>query len=243
MGYSASQKAMTSVHGIPVTGGSFPARMWSKFMRAALKNTPADDFTKPSGLKREKICLDTGLAATPYCPRTGSALFLTSTELKNCTKHTAAKSITVPNLVGMTKAAALAALEKLKLLVKIIEKDISGVAGGTVADQTPKAGSTATSQTVVTITVSTGGVADAAPKAAFTLPSSASAGDKVKLDGKASTDDGHIVKYYWEFGDSSTGSGMKTSHTWADPGDYEVTLWVTDDAGQQDSITKTITIQ
>ena len=83
----------------------------------------------------------------------------------------------------------------------------------------------------------------AAPKAAFALPSSANAGDKVKLNGKASTDDGHIVKYYWEFGDSSTGSGVKTSHAWADPGDYEVTLWVTDDAGQQDSITKKITIQ
>jgi len=243
MGYSASQKAMTSVHGIPVTGGSFPARMWSKFMRDALSNTPAKDFTKPDGLKREKICLDTGLAATSFCPRTGSGLFLDSTELKKCTKHTEAKSVVVPNLVGMTKAAALAALDKLKLLAKVIEKDVPGVAAGNVASQTPRAGSTATSETVVTLTVSTGGVANAKPKASFTLPSSANAGSKVKLDASGSTDDGTIVKYYWEFGDSSTGSKVKTSHVWGDPGDYEVTLWVTDDNGQQDSITKSITIQ
>ena len=243
MGYSATQKAMTSVHGISVTGGSFPARMWSSFMRSALAGVPPKDFVKPSGLKRVKICLDTGLAATPYCPRTGSGLFLASTELKSCTKHTAPTTITVPNLVGMTKAQALAALDKFKLLAKVIEQDIANVAAGTVANQTPKAGSTATTQTVVTITVSTGGIADNAPTADFTLPSSANAGAKTALDGSASTDDGKIVKYYWEFGDGSTGTGMKRSHTWSEAGDFEVTLWVTDNSGHEDSVTKSISIQ
>ena len=243
MGYPAEQKAMTSVHGRSVTGGSFPAHMWSTFMRSALAGVPVRDFVKPSGLKRAKICLDTGLAATPYCPRTGSGLFLASTKLTPCTLHVAPTTTTVPNLVGMTKAAAIAALNKLKLLVKIVEKDIAGIAAGSVAGQTPRAGSTATSQTVVSLIVSTGGVSDAAPTADFTMPSSAKAGDKVALNGSPSSDDGKIVKYYWEFGDTTSGSGAKISHSWADPGDYEITLWVTDNKGQQDSITKSISIQ
>jgi membrane peptidoglycan carboxypeptidase len=243
MGYPAKQKAMTSVHGRSVTGGSFPAHIWSMFMRAALASVPAKDFTRPPGLKREKICLDTGMAATPYCPRTGSALFLASTTLKPCTLHTAPISITVPDLVGMSKAAAIAALDKLKLLVKVMERDVSGVAPGMVAGQTPKAGSSATSQTVVTLTVSTGGVSDTAPTADFTLASSARIGEKVVLDGSAAKAGGRIVKYYWEYGDATTGTGATTTHAWSDPGDYEVTLWVTDNKGQQDSVTKSISIQ
>ena len=37
-------------------------------------------------------------------------------------------------------------------------------------------------------------------------------------------------------------NGKKTSHAWAEPGTYEVTLWVTDDDGQQASVTKKIKI-
>ena len=51
------------------------------------------------------------------------------------------------------------------------------------------------------------------------------------------------MKYYWEFGDGSTATGMKTSHTWSEAGDFEVTLWVTDNSGHEDSVTKSISIQ
>ena len=243
MGYPEGQKAMTDIHGRTVTGGSFPAKMWASFMKTALARQPSDDFTKPSGLKRVKICLETGLAATPYCPTTGSALFLDSTTLKPCTKHTAPKQLTVPNLVGMTKEAALVALEKLKFLVKVIEKDIGGVAAGMVAEQTPKAGSIATTQTVVTLTVSNGGISHTPPVADFTMPSTAKPAEKVTLDGSLSKDDGKIVKWYWEFGDGTTATGKTVSHPWTDAGTYEVTLWVTDDSSQQASVTKTITVK
>ena len=89
--------------------------------------------------------------------------------LKSCTKHAAPKKITVPDLVGMTKEAALAALEKLKLGAQVIEKNVDGVAAGVVASQSPAAGSTATTQTVVTLTVSNGGVSNPAPTADFSV--------------------------------------------------------------------------
>jgi penicillin-binding protein 1A len=48
MGYkdSTSQK-MTNVHGRSVTGGSFPAQIWGKFMSAALEGVDTGDFSEP----------------------------------------------------------------------------------------------------------------------------------------------------------------------------------------------------
>ena len=40
--------AMTNVRGGPVTGGSFPATMWQKFMTAAVAGTPVSNFVQPT---------------------------------------------------------------------------------------------------------------------------------------------------------------------------------------------------
>jgi membrane peptidoglycan carboxypeptidase len=243
MGFPAAQTAMSNVHGRQVTGGSFPADIWAKFMRAALDKQPKKDFAKPDGLKQGSICVETGMAATPYCPKTQSALLLSGTELKTCTKHASAPKIPVPNLVGMTKDAALALLGKLKLKSTVEEGAADGVAAGTVARQTPAAGSTATSQTVVTITVSAGGALGTPPVPDFSVPAGGKMGQPVSFDGSPSRDDGKIVNWYWEFGDGTTANTQKTTHTYAATGSYEVTLWVTDDSGQQASVTKRIKIQ
>ena len=50
------------------------------------------------------------------------------------------------------------------------------------------------------------------------------------------------MKWYWEFGDGTDGTGKTTSHTWTEPGTYDVTLWVTDDKGQQASVTKKVVV-
>ncbi len=50
---------------------------------------------------------------------------------------------------------------------------------------------------------------------------------------------GHTVgTYSWSFGDGNTGSGMQTSHTYATPGRYTVSLAVTDDAGLSNTATR-----
>lgn len=243
MGYTAGAKAMNNVHGQQVTGGSFPARIWARFMKAALKDQPKLNFEKPSGLKTVKVCAETGLAATEYCPQKMNELMLESTKLGPCKKHALPAQIKIPNLVGMTKEAALSALDKLKLVAKVIEKDIAGVSAGTVAAQSPGKGSVATSATVVTLTVSNGGAGDQPPVAALKMPTTAAPGEKVALDGSGSTDNGKIVTWYWEFGDGTNATGHKVTHVWAANGPYDVTLWVTDDSGQQASITKHIAIK
>ena len=51
-----------------------------------------------------------------------------------------------------------------------------------------------------------------------------------------------IVRYDWNFGDNSTSSGATTSHRYAAPGTYTVTLVVTDDQGNQGIATATVTV-
>jgi PKD repeat protein len=78
--------------------------------------------------------------------------------------------------------------------------------------------------------------------AAATLPPIADAGDPytgeagvaIRFDGSGSSDpDGpkSKLKYSWNFGDGSTGSGKGPSHIYAAKGTYDVTLTVTDGSG------------
>ena len=241
MGYPDVQKAMTDVHGRTVIGGSFPAQIWAKFMRAALASTPATDFARPDGLKSVRICLDTGMAATPNCPRTGSALFLTDTVLKPCTKHAKPAGVRVPDCVGLSEQDALALLGKAKLRGTIVEKPGTGATPGTVAEQDPKGGAVVTTSTVVTLTVAAS-APNAPPTPSFTLPATGKAGSAVAVDGSGSTDDGRIVRWRWDFGDGASATTAKATHVWSSAGTYTVTLWATDDAGQQASLAKRIRI-
>jgi len=47
MGYTRGEVPMTNVHGISVSGGSFPAEIWRRFMDPALARVPARDFPEP----------------------------------------------------------------------------------------------------------------------------------------------------------------------------------------------------
>ena len=49
-------------------------------------------------------------------------------------------------------------------------------------------------------------------------------------------------RYAWTFGDTATGSGATTSHTYADPGTYPITLTVTDNLGATDDVSASVTV-
>jgi len=64
-------------------------------------------------------------------------------------------------------------------------------------------------------------------------------GETIELDATASVDsDGEIILYAWDFGDTTTTRGEKTSHQWEAPGKYTVRLRVTDNAGLGNSTTE-----
>jgi PKD repeat protein len=72
--------------------------------------------------------------------------------------------------------------------------------------------------------------ANVAPTAAIGTPSCTNLA--CSFSGAGSTDsDGTIASYAWNFGDSTTGTGVTASHTYADSGTYTVSLVVTDNAG------------
>jgi N-acetylmuramoyl-L-alanine amidase/PKD repeat protein len=74
-------------------------------------------------------------------------------------------------------------------------------------------------------------------------PYSAEAGKQITLDGSKSTDkDGNIKNYLWEFGDGTTGNGMRPSHVFAEPGNYTVKLTVVDDRNVS-STTVSVTVE
>jgi len=47
VGYPKGKISMTSVHGIPVTGGSFPAQIWHLFMSSAIGQLDPVEFPEP----------------------------------------------------------------------------------------------------------------------------------------------------------------------------------------------------
>ncbi len=103
---------------------------------------------------------------------------------------------------------------------------------------TDDVGATDTATTTATI-----GEGNQPPVADPNGPYTGTVGEPVTFDGSGSNDpDGTIVAYDWDFGDGNTGTGMTPTHTYAADGTYNVTLTVTDDAGETDSATTTATI-
>jgi PKD repeat protein len=69
-------------------------------------------------------------------------------------------------------------------------------------------------------------------------PSSGAAPLDVTASGSTSTDpDGTIASYAWDFGDGGSGSGVQVQHSFTNPGEYTVTLTVTDDGGKKATAT------
>ncbi|UCF10061.1 MAG: redoxin domain-containing protein [Candidatus Bipolaricaulota bacterium] len=82
-----------------------------------------------------------------------------------------------------------------------------------------------------------GAARNGAPTAAFEREASPASLLAVTFDGSSSTDpEGSIVRYLWSFGDGTSGSGERVTHTYADAGSYIVELVVYDDRGVSDSL-------
>lgn len=98
--------------------------------------------------------------------------------------------------------------------------------------------STQTSQTI-SVTAGT------PPTAAFVYsPTSPRASQDIFFTAEASraSNGRRIVAYDWNFGSGRTGTGVTVSKRYDQPGSYVVTLTVTDDAGQQGTVSQTIAV-
>ncbi|NLJ33020.1 MAG: PBP1A family penicillin-binding protein [Firmicutes bacterium] len=71
-------------------GSSLPAQIWGNYMREVVKDTPATDFPRPSGIISVSICSRSGLLPGEQCPAEDirGEIFLPGTEPKEvCTAH------------------------------------------------------------------------------------------------------------------------------------------------------------
>jgi PKD repeat protein len=81
------------------------------------------------------------------------------------------------------------------------------------------------------------------PAAVISGPTNGLIGETLSFSGINSADrDGRIVRYIWDFGDGTAGSGVEVTHSYNAAGNYQVTLTVTDDGGLSDSATQTVQI-
>ena len=62
------------------------------------------------------------------------------------------------------------------------------------------------------------------------------------FDASASTDNGTIVSYFYDFGDGTTSTEPTLIHVYEETGEYTVSLTVTDNDGHESVFTKTITV-
>jgi DNA/RNA endonuclease G (NUC1)/PKD repeat protein len=82
-----------------------------------------------------------------------------------------------------------------------------------------------------------------APTAQPGGPYSAVEGSPVAFDGSASSDpDNDALTFAWQFGDGATGTGVTTSHVYADNGSFTAILTATDPAGADDATDTPVTI-
>lgn len=63
-------------------GSTSTAPIWHDFMEQALRGTPADPFSVPSGLMKVAVCYPSGLLPTPICPETRAEIFVKDQEPK-----------------------------------------------------------------------------------------------------------------------------------------------------------------
>ncbi len=104
-----------------------------------------------------------------------------------------------------------------------------------------------TSSDTVTITVNSTAnetTANEAPMAtATTTVVSGAAPLQVDFTGSNSSDDKGVVEYSWDFQDGSLSIQANPSHTFNDPGIYNISLTVTDAEGLEDTAILTITVE
>ncbi|UCF12944.1 MAG: PKD domain-containing protein [Thermoplasmatales archaeon] len=81
------------------------------------------------------------------------------------------------------------------------------------------------------VTVSAIDLGGEPPVVDIAMPGNLLANQTIVFDASGSFDeDSVIVSYYWDFGDGENGNGITTSHIYENPGEYTVTLVVTDNS-------------
>jgi penicillin-binding protein 1A len=158
VGFKNAQISMRNIHGFArVYGGTLPAIIWKKYMSVAMEGKDYVDFPRPQLEKdiiQVKICAESGLLATPFCPKTRMNFFKKGNAPKDfCEIH---KGIEVPNLTGVDAEEAKKYLVSRGLTVNILSEYSDTIPKGKVIRQNPAGGTPVPEKSTVTLYVSLG---------------------------------------------------------------------------------------
>ena len=146
-----------------ITGGSWPAQIWSRFASGALAGTPYGLLAEAdtSGLVTVEVDTSTGFLAGPFCPREDvHRIQVPSDRVPNviCPIHNPSGVVAVgsgdlPDVIGKDLGTAVAALNTAGFQVKVDYQDGGALPPGTVFGQNPSAGFPAQAGTTVRLAV------------------------------------------------------------------------------------------
>ena len=165
VGYPEGQISMVPpLTPIEVTGGSWPAEIWSAFAVNALSGTSFGSLAQvePGSTVRLAVDTSTGYLAGPLCP--GEFVVLLDLDVANaptivCPIHNPASVVNagagvVPSVIGLNIADAVTALSDAGFNVFLEWINIDAISAGIVWNQVPSAGAPAQLEAPVTITIS-----------------------------------------------------------------------------------------
>jgi PKD repeat protein len=153
----------------------------------------------------------------------------------------------VTNAQGQAVTHIVAPAPPLEVPSTPIRLRISAEAQGTDASQ--NAGFENSRRTVEVELIPPAGTptANRAPVAIFTMtPVTGNINQTITFDASATTDEGSFCNtrcnYMWDFGDFTTDTGQRVTHSFSLPRSYRITLTVTDGRGGVDSTSQNLTI-
>jgi penicillin-binding protein 1A len=146
-----------------ITGGSWPALIWSRFAAAALGGVPYGQIatTDADGMVAVEIDTSTGFVAGPLCPRQhvqrvrlpADSAPTVICPIHNPTGLVDINSGTVPDVIGRSLGDAVVVLEEAGFSVTITWDKPGPLAPGTVYGQDPSPGIAAQAASAVRLTV------------------------------------------------------------------------------------------
>lgn len=83
---------------------------------------------------------------------------------------------------------------------------------------------------------------NAAPTSLFSVQDWGTVGEEIEFTDLSSDEDGEIVSWEWNFGDTNTSTESNPLHIYSEAGDYTVLLAVTDNSGLIDTLSAKISI-
>jgi penicillin-binding protein 1A len=160
VGVPTGQVSMTPAKGFrtTVTGGTYPARIWSHFTRAALAGTAKRGFgTLDGSLVEIEVDAERGCLPNEWTDAKDKEIrsFVSGTEpTEICTEPAAPVKVVVPDVVGSRTADARATLVAAGLRVRVVSVPRGDLPPGQVVAQSPTADAVAYAGDSVTVSVS-----------------------------------------------------------------------------------------